>query len=139
VSVDAELTRIWERHGKVTAELVVAEATPEGSVLHDRFEWDDRAAGHAWRLVQARELIRSVKVVFVSPDGPREVRRFVSVRVGPEPDAGYQPVERVLADPVSGEIALARLRAAIRALERNYGHLAEFREVLTGALDGAGT
>ena len=52
--------------GDLTPQLVVAEAqanrSSAGKFLHTRLEWDNRVAGDAWRLEQARELIRSVRV-----------------------------------------------------------------------------
>lgn len=49
--------------GLLTPNSVVLEARKKDSVLHDLFEWDEKKAAHAWRIDQARELIRSVKVV----------------------------------------------------------------------------
>ena len=55
-----ELTRLDKQHGGVKASTVVAEAEPKESPLHPWFEWDNKKAGHAHRLMQARTLIRVV-------------------------------------------------------------------------------
>lgn len=55
-----------ENGGLLTPDAVVAEAASKSSVLHDLFEWDGKKAAHAWRLDQARTLIRSVRVVITN-------------------------------------------------------------------------
>ncbi len=48
--------------GLLMPEAVVEAARPEDSPLHECFTWDDRIAGEAWRLQEARVLIRTVRV-----------------------------------------------------------------------------
>ena len=48
--------------GTLTPEAVVADAKPAKSLLHGEFEWDDKIAGHKFRLDQARDMIASVRV-----------------------------------------------------------------------------
>ena len=57
------LAAITTESGELTPGAVVVEAQDPDSDLHDFFEWDDTKAGHKYRLVQARQLIRSVTVV----------------------------------------------------------------------------
>ena len=57
------LRDICEERGRLTPEVVVEEARPTGHPLHHRFEWDDEAAGSAWRWHQAHDLIRSFEWV----------------------------------------------------------------------------
>jgi hypothetical protein len=123
VSTLAELLSIYEKHGTVNPEIVLAEATPVDHPLHDRFEWDDSIAGHKYRLNQARELIRSVKVQ-PADDSTASLRAFVSVRAPSEP-SNYVPVETV-DNPVTQAIVLRQMRREIEALRRRYEHLAEF-------------
>lgn len=52
-------------NGTVTPDMVVADAESADSPLHELFEWDDEKAAAQHRLYQARELIRSITVVFV--------------------------------------------------------------------------
>jgi len=60
--VVSELRALEDRRGRLTAEAVVEAAEPEDSVLHDCFEWDNDAAAHSYRIEQARELLRRVKI-----------------------------------------------------------------------------
>ena len=72
-----ELERIREITGKLKPEDVVANAKSEQSPIHHAFEWDDSEAGEKYRVFQARNLIRAVRVVKESrcDDAPA----FVSV------------------------------------------------------------
>lgn len=57
-----EAIRKRDKDGLLKPEAVVRAARNKESPLHRLFEWDDKKAAHAWRLEQARELIRSVRV-----------------------------------------------------------------------------
>lgn len=48
--------------GRITPEQVVNAARDPDSPIHHYFNWDDKSAGDAYRLDQARTLIRSVKI-----------------------------------------------------------------------------
>jgi hypothetical protein len=62
-AVRAAVVAIEDQDGRITPEAVVQAAADPDSVLHEHFEWDDSKAGYAYRLEQARQLIRSVQVV----------------------------------------------------------------------------
>ena len=64
----AELKAMEDRRGRLTPHQVVEAAEPEGSALHDCFEWDDSIAGAAYRVEQARELLKRVKIELVIED-----------------------------------------------------------------------
>ena len=69
--------------GVLTPDDVLSEASNPKSPLHDQFTWDDTAAAHQWRLSQARELIRSVRIEFKV-----DSRNVSTVRYVRDPDAG---------------------------------------------------
>ncbi len=75
------LQSLCDSHGgKLTPELVLDDARSESSPIHRLFEWDDTAAAHNFRLLQAAELIRRVKVrVRISETETRSVRAFVNI------------------------------------------------------------
>ena len=54
---------------RLAAEKLLEEASPEGSLLHVAFDWDDVSAAHQHRLFQARHLLRSLDYRFETPDG----------------------------------------------------------------------
>ena len=57
-----ELERL-EREGRLSPSQVVNEARNIHSPLHEVFVWDDTVAAEKYRIVQARQLIRSFKIV----------------------------------------------------------------------------
>jgi hypothetical protein len=57
-----EFKKILDKHGKLTAEIVVEEARAKDSPLHEYFDWNNKEAGEKWRLHQARLLIVNVKI-----------------------------------------------------------------------------
>ena len=48
--------------GVLTPDAVVEDAKSKDSPLHEHFDWSDSVAGAKWRLMQAREIIRSVRI-----------------------------------------------------------------------------
>lgn len=74
---ESELQALYNQHGKLTPNLVVEAAQDEDSLLHSYFEWDDEKAGGAYRLWQARQLIRTVRVTIAK--GTQPVHLFVHV------------------------------------------------------------
>ena len=65
-AIRQEMARLSDKHGTLTAAIVVQAAQNAKSPMHDCFEWDDKVASAAWREEQARVLIRSVRVEIVT-------------------------------------------------------------------------
>lgn len=124
MSLRDHLRSIYETQGELTPALVVQAATPKTHPLHDSFEWNDKVAGHKYRLVQAQEMIRSVKVVF-NPDAPDSaVREFLSVK---RPDGpSYVPIDEIQGDEITTAIVLRQAEREWKALKRRYEHLTEW-------------
>lgn len=121
-----ELIRIYQRDGKLTPGMVLEEAAKPSSVLHSAFVWDDSAAAHQYRLIQAGQLIRRVRVVHQeAPDAPaRRVTLFHDVSVGRE-EREYQSVDVIARDVEMRERAEARARAEMTQTRRRYEALVE--------------
>lgn len=132
MNVEAVLREILQDGGE--AEDVVRAATPKSHPLHDHFEWDNRVAGHAYRLEQARRLIRGV---VIPPDETRDysLRAFVAVKKTEGQPAKYVPVEKAMADPVSRELVLRDMKREWLALQRRYGHMVEFADMIREAVE----
>src|SRR5690348_5499317 len=60
--IGEELEKLSGDAGELTPDVVVEAARNPRNVLHKHFEWDDQKAAEAFRLDQARCLIRSVVV-----------------------------------------------------------------------------
>ena len=73
-----ELERIKQRDGTIGAPAVVNEARPEDAVLHPAFEWADPVAAEQYRLIQARSLIKKVRVICPEPAPRPLVRALVA-------------------------------------------------------------
>lgn len=134
MSLRDQLQEVYDRHGKLTPEMVVDEARDPSSPLHERFEWDDSAAGEKWRRQQAQELLVSVRVVYADPaDGkPREIRHFHAIRQ--EKGHVYEPLEKVIRDDMMTKILLADMEREWRALKKRYDQFDEFRKMIVADL-----
>jgi len=111
--------------GRLTPPLVVDEAKKENSPLHDLFEWDDEKAGHAYRLKQARDLIRRVYVVVVRNN--KEVKEHVFFHTC---DSDNEPVYYTK-EVLTGDVSLLEEaeRQAIVKLKIALGTLTELQEI----------
>lgn len=104
----AELKRLHESNGSLTPELVIDAASDEDNPLHAIFDWNNESAAASYRLMQARNLIRSVQIVTVEND-----RSPVYVRVKVEDQSQYQPVSTVVRSRTMYESALELLMSKL--------------------------
>lgn len=135
-SLKEQLLAVREQYGALTPENVLQAARPADSPLHSRFEWDDSVAADEYRKVQARDLIRSVRVRYQLPGRePTSVRAFVSVPRDPKPV--YEPAEEVAQDDFARKIVLQAMRREWEALKAKYGDFSEFFELVKADLEAA--
>lgn len=132
------LQDIYVRRGRLTPALVVeaaSEDTDAGRLLHSRLEWDDGRAAEQHRLAQARELIRSVRVVYRDPDPAkpeRSARAFHAIR---EPNGhAYRPIEDIVHDEFAKRVLIADMEREWRALYRRWKEFPEFVSLVYGDL-----
>lgn len=125
----AELLAIREQAGRLTPLAVVEAATPEDHPLHHRFEWDDKVAGHKYRLAQARELIRIVRERYVDKAGGSESVRFFHA-IPDEQGMAYQPLEDVVENDIATKVLLQSMEREWRSLLKRYQRFSEFRELV---------
>jgi hypothetical protein len=144
------LARTPENAGKVVREIkaagaaspelrlpmaVVKRARNRRNLLHPFFEWDNGVAAERWREEQARDLMRSVRVVTVTvlSDGSRAMATPVPVFAAvtlPDQGRAYREVT-VLTTTDAGRGAL--LREAVQQLERfraRYRAVVELTDVM---------
>jgi len=96
-----ELDRIERETGAIMPEEVVRRAKSPYSPLHGHFDWSDRVAAKKWRLMQATQLILSVRL---SGDDGASRRQFVNIGYG----AGFASMEKVRANPdIAAQVAKA--------------------------------
>ena len=120
----------------LTPARVLERASDASSALHPMFTWDDEEAGHAHRLSEARQIIRSVRVTILPQPGavPIRVRAFVSLADDRIVGGGYRPVVQVMSDPAQRAALLQTALCELGALQRRYAHLSELAQVFA-ALD----
>lgn len=89
--------KLADPEGTVMAEKVVERAVDPASALHRHFEWDDSAAGHQYRLAQARALIRRISVTMPDDKAESILPKYVSLRSDrARPGGGYRETAEVL-------------------------------------------
>lgn len=128
-SLREQLEAIYVAHQALTPALLVDLARDQAHPLHDRFEWDNRIAGEAWRREQAHKLISSVRVAYRPDDKPQDtVRAFHAVRT--EDGVGYHPAEKVAHDPFLARLVLADMEREWKQLRSRYETFTEFWQMI---------
>lgn len=119
--------------GELTPADVLADARNDNSPLHSFFEWEDGAAAEAYRLQQARGLIRAVVAVYVSDEKPAvRTRAFVHI---PEPTAPhYRSADDAMSRQKTRKLVLQRAWSELQQWRQRYKDLSEFA-VLFDAID----
>ena len=117
-----------EEDGQRLPELVLAKAEAGDKRLRGYFEWDDSAAGHAYRLEQAAQLVRRVKVTVLrsADEAPIKVRAYIARKELPsseeeniEPGA-YIAIERVAGQSAYEASVADSIKRDLLRLERKY-------------------
>lgn len=107
------------------AKAIVDAARPEGSPIHDDFEWDDVVAAERNRADTARAMIRHL-VVVVEQGEPEPL--FCHIRIGET--RGYMETRIALSRPDSRKALLDEARREAAAFRRKYSHLREMADVV---------
>lgn len=116
VAIRAELEKLGTE-ALLTPETVVEAARNPRSPLHSQFEWDDGVAGEAYRIQQARALIKRVRVDVVRAD-QTVIYAPVFVR-SPDGGEGYALTQAVaVSAPDRRQVVLMAL-AQCRTILRN--------------------
>lgn len=124
---ELERIRTWN-NGRLEARSVVEASRDPGAPLHGEFEWNDRKAAGAYRVEQAKYLIRSITVIAEQADGPPQpIRAFVSVVR--DDDRSYTSVEHALSDKELRTQVLRQAWNELEAWQRRYAELLEFAKV----------
>jgi hypothetical protein len=122
------------------AENLVALAKPAKSPIHKDFEWDDTIAGHQYRLEQARNILRSIMVVYTNGESTEPTRAYhhVVVEIDGEMVPAYVPSKVVWESP---DLAAQVIDDAKRELAtwakryKEYESLSEAHGLVTSALE----
>jgi hypothetical protein len=114
---------------------IVREASNESSPIHDWFDWDDKEASEKWRLHQARLLINSVKIRVVFPEGTREYRKYLNVKISRHDDKSeraYVNTKVVLSQDNYKQQVLKRAIREAEYWQRQYEEYQELEDIFKG-------
>lgn len=130
-----EINRLAKANGgKITPAQLVAIAADPNNPLHEYFEWDDSAAANKYREVQARILLRSVRVDYIVNNRKISIPKYVR---DPELDSmsqGYVETARIRNDAdLTRDILITEFKRIGTALTRAR-KLAEYFD-LTAEID----
>jgi len=116
--IDRELVRIYAMHGELTPEIVLEHSSNPKAALHKEFEWNDSAAARAFRVEQARNLIKASRYLAIvkgqeanEPPKIARVRRFASAGVA----FRYLPREQVISEEELREKMVNERLGALRS------------------------
>jgi hypothetical protein len=124
------IAEVAERQGgRLTPDAVVEAARSDESPLHPHFEWDNDAAAEAYRLDQARGIIRSIRVIEPkAEDGV--VRAFVSVN---DSGSSYRSIREVQTSSALQGLILRQAERDLEAWEKRYRQLTDICDLIRSA------
>ena len=135
----AEIKALEDRRGRLTPEQVVEAARDENSALHDCFEWDDSTAAEKYRIEQARDLLKRVKIEIEYHETTIKVVGYVRDPEAEPGDQGYRATMRVTkrgaADMMRSELA-AIVADMDRAVKLASARAADLPEGFAGMIAG---
>ena len=134
-TIGVALEQIAKKNGdQLQPRTVVDEARDPTNPLHKHFEWEDGVAAEAYRVQQARALIRIVLVADdTKPEAP-PTRAFFAINDEKE-GYSYRPVAQVVS---SVEMRLSLLKSArrdLRAFRERYRSIKELCDPLEELFD----
>ncbi len=125
-----ELERIRVRqNGRLDAKDVVEASRSEDAPLHGAFEWNDATAADAYRVDQARYLIRSIDVVIQQAEETKAVRAFVSVKR--DEDRSYTSLAHAMSDSQLRAQVVADALAELAAWRKRHAELVELAQIFS--------
>lgn len=137
--VGRELEKLERKNGSVQPEDMVKAAKSEKSVLHPLFEWDNDKAADAYRVEQAKTVIRLLVVEDLSGEGmPKKVRAFVNVSESREKGV-FINTQKALETPETRGIVLRAAFAELVAFKAKYETYTELSRVFTAIEECADT
>ena len=132
--VEDALLEIYEEHGELVPEDIVTAARPKNHPLHDRFEWNDSVAAHEHRVNQARRLIQSVEIKWVTDEGTEhKVRAYASKFQSGKVPPGYHRIDSDFDSDIDRAYLLKSMEREWKSLQQRWAHLAEFWDLVREA------
>ena len=125
----AEMESIRIEKGQLTADLLLEKARDGSNVLHSAFEWRDGIAAEKYRLGQARQMIKSIEIVYEDlPVEETTVKYWHIVKEEEEPTKSYVPKDQALADPEMRAKMVLGAYKELRNFRKKYKELDELAQ-----------
>lgn len=125
-----ELERIESKHGKVSAQLVLAESKSKKAPLHGCFEWNNDIAAEKYRLSQAGDIIRNLVVILDEYQQSEPVRAFVNVvSEAPTKTGDFINIVTAMKDKNSRAVVLENALRELKEFQKKYKDLNELSGV----------
>lgn len=120
-----------QHHGLIPAEKLVEEAVSPNHPFHNDFDWNNGAAGHKWRVHQARNILRIFLTVIGNNKDAKECRMFVSLSSDRKNGGGYRATIDVLHDDELRSTMLADAKTEMLLFRTKYVVLSELSGVIS--------
>ena len=125
----AEMESIRIEKGQLTAGLLLEKARDGSNILHSAFEWRDGVAAEKYRLGQARQMIKSIEIVYEDlPVEETTVKYWHIVKEEEEPTKSYVPKDQALADPEMRAKMVLGAYKELRNFRKKYKELDELAQ-----------
>lgn len=112
----------------LTAENLLNASRAEDAPLHNEFEWDNDVAAEAYRIDQARYIIRQLVVVPDDDDDEDDItpvtRAFFTVE-----KSKYEPIGIILKDEEKSSVLFSKALKELAAFQRKYAALKQLKPV----------
>jgi hypothetical protein len=118
VKHELERIRRADPDGVMHPEAVIEFARDPTTELHRHFEWSDSKAAEAYRLVQARQILRVQVTIIDTGAGQETVRAYVSM--SPPHEHGYAETIDVLATKRGRRQLILKILDRMTALAQSY-------------------
>jgi hypothetical protein len=118
-AIGEALTALTVEHGgHLKPDYVLEAASDRRAYLSQFFTWDDTEAAIAWRLQEARALIRSIEVIDVM--APNDARKRAWLSIADTQGRSYRPVQTVQSDARLQALVMAQMISELRSIQHRY-------------------
>lgn len=134
-----EILKIGGRNqGYVPLEDVVEDAKSPASPLHDFFDWNDTECAQRYRIIQAGQLMRRLKITLVRVGGEVKKVELKTVRAFQSRESqrklqsgGYEAITDIMSDEDKKKDMIAQVLRELEAYRKRYADLEELSELWT--------
>ena len=121
-AISETVNGIFKTDGEVKPSALVEASRPKSSPTHDAFEWDNKKAGSEFRLIQARNWIRKVQIVYED-----RTERLIHVNIvhglTGSSEGYYKPVSIVVGNRPEFEAAMNETLSRLNSTKEAYSVL----------------